>query len=129
MPDTLMQRNPEHGAIAMAEAAVDDELAAMQEMFGADFAELAGLYLTDCPKRIVALHTAALEKNAVHAARAAHTLSGSCASIGASGLAALCQALEIDCRAGNLAFIGMKLHVIELEYARIAAKLQSMLAQ
>ncbi len=113
---------------AAAQTAGMDELTAMRDMFGEDFAELAVLYLTDSPRRIAALQMAAASKDAAQAARVAHSLSGSCASIGAISLASLCQALEIACKAGNLDRIDSKLQAIGIEYARIDAKLHSMLA-
>lgn len=104
-----------------------DELEAMRDMFGDDFAMLAELYLGDSPKRIAALQLAADASDAAQAARVAHSLGGSCASIGASGLAALCQTLELDCRNGNPANLGLQLQAIQAEYAKIDARLRAML--
>jgi len=104
-----------------------DELDDMRDIFGADFAMLAGLYLSDTPKRLAELQAAAAAGDATLAAKVVHTLGGSCASIGASGLAAICQALEMRCRSGTLGNFGAYLLEIEAEYARIEARLRAML--
>jgi two-component system sensor histidine kinase/response regulator len=106
-----------------------DEFASMQKMFGADFAELTALYLADSPKRIAGLTQAVAEKNAVRIASFAHSLSGSCASIGATNLAGICKELEIQSKAEQLDNIEEMLSEIGAEYARVEAKLQSMIHQ
>lgn len=114
-------------AEANAGAVGEDELESMRAMFGEDFAMLAELYLSDSPRRIVALHAAAAAGDAEQAARVAHSLGGSCASIGATGLKELCQTVELDCRAGNLDKLGPQLQAIESEYAKIEFRLRAML--
>ncbi|MGZ3237708.1 MAG: response regulator [Burkholderiaceae bacterium] len=104
-----------------------DEFASMQKMFGADFAELTALYLADSPKRIASLTEAVSEKNASRIASVAHSLSGSCASIGATVLAAICKELEIQSKAEQLDNIEEMLAEIGTEYARVTTKLQSMI--
>ncbi|MGZ3158005.1 MAG: response regulator [Burkholderiaceae bacterium] len=104
-----------------------DEFASMQKMFGADFAELATLYLTDSPKRITSLTEAVTEKNPARIAAVAHSLSGSCASIGATALADICKELEIQSKAEQLDNIAEMLSEIGTEYARVETKLQSMI--
>lgn len=103
-----------------------DELDAIQEMFGADFAELAVLFETDSPKRIGALRAAARERDAVAIAKVAHALSGSSASLGAGGLAALCKALELQTKSGWPDDVESKIDAIEAEYARIETRLRAM---
>ncbi len=104
-----------------------DELQAMRDMFGDDFAMLAQLYLGDSPARIAALQAAASAGDAPQAAKVAHSLGGSCASIGASALAALCQALELDCRNGNAGNLGAQSQQIAAEYAKVETRLRAML--
>ncbi len=106
-----------------------DELDAMRDMFGEDFALLAGLYLRDSPPRVAALQHAADSGDAAQAATVVHSLGGSCASIGATGLASLCMTLDHDCRRGNHASLAAQAAAIATEYARIAARLQAMLAE
>jgi CheY-like chemotaxis protein len=107
----------------------DDELEATQEMFGADFAELVDLFLTDSPKRFVFLHEAILANDAPTVAKFAHVLCGSTSSIGATTLAALCRELEIRAKNNILGDASLRLTEIELEYARIDKKLREMLAR
>lgn len=105
----------------------DDELDATQQMFGDDFAELAQLFLGDSPKRLVLLNTAITEQDAISTGRLAHILCGSTASIGATALAALCRDLEIKAKNNELDDAVSRLNAIEVEYARIDAKLHAML--
>jgi CheY-like chemotaxis protein len=107
----------------------DDELEATQEMFGADFAELVDLFLTDSPKRFVLLHEAILANDAQTVTKFAHVLCGSTSSIGATTLAALCRELEIRAKNNILGDANLRLTEIELEYARIDRKLRDMLAR
>lgn len=105
----------------------DDELDATQQMFGEDFAELAHLFLGDSPKRLSLLSTAISEQDALATGRLAHVLCGSTASIGATALAALCRDLEIKAKNKELDDALVRFNAIELEYARIDAKLHDML--
>jgi CheY-like chemotaxis protein len=105
----------------------DDELDTTQEMFGDDFAELAQLFRHDSPKRIVSLHDAVLEGDAVAIVKLAHVLCGSSASLGATTLAALCRELEVSARNSMLNEAHQRLTAIEIEYARIDARLSGML--
>lgn len=104
-----------------------DELEAMRDMFGADFPMLAELYLRDSPPRIAALQAAAAASDAALAAKVVHSLGGSCASIGATRLANLCQNMELGCRAGTPGNLDLQLQEIAAEYARIDARLRAML--
>lgn len=108
-------------------AAERDEFISTQKNFGADFTTLSSLYLVDSSKRIVSLTEAVAEKNAARIATVAHSLSGSCISMGAKKLAALCQTLEMQTKAGQLDNIEEKLSSISSEYARVDTKLQSMM--
>jgi CheY-like chemotaxis protein len=114
-------------ATAHAQAAAEaDDLDAIQEMFGTDFPELAGLYTADSPKRIDALRAAACECDGGALAMVAHALSGSSASMGASGLAALCQSLELQAKAGWPEQLDAKIDAIAREYTRIESRLSEM---
>lgn len=104
-----------------------DELEAMQDLFGANFPELAALYQNDMPKRIASLHEAGIAGDARQVAKVAHTLCGSCASIGATQLAVLCRDLEIRYKTAELSDdFESEVEAICTEYARIDTKLQSM---
>lgn len=104
-----------------------DELDAVHEMFGADFSELAALYRNDSPPRIAKLGEALAAKDSTMVAKVAHAFSGSSASIGATGLSALCKELELRAKAGTLEGFEQRMTAIEAEYRRVSDKLQSML--
>jgi CheY-like chemotaxis protein/signal transduction histidine kinase/HPt (histidine-containing phosphotransfer) domain-containing protein len=106
---------------------IRDDFASMQKMFGADFEALTQLYLSDSPKRITSLTEAIAEKNPARVASVAHSLSGSCASIGATAMSALCKELEIQSKADQLDNAEEMLAEIGMEYARVSTKLQSMI--
>jgi CheY-like chemotaxis protein len=103
-----------------------DELESMRDLFGTSFAELAALYRNDVPKRLEALLAACAAGDAEQMAKVAHSLSGSCASIGATHLATLCQALEVRAKAGFVEDFASRLHAIQTEYERIETKLQTL---
>ena len=114
-------------ATAHVQAATEaDDLDAIQEMFGTDFPALADLYTVDSPKRIEALRAAACERDTLALAMVAHALSGSSASMGASGLAAMCQSLELQARAGWPDQLDARIDAIAFEYTRIESRLSEM---
>lgn len=102
-----------------------DELVAMRALFGVHFPALAALYQADTPKRIAALYSAAASGNTAEMAEISHVMIGSCASIGATRLAALCRALEIRSKDGMPADSACLLDAIQTEYARVATKMQT----
>jgi HPt (histidine-containing phosphotransfer) domain-containing protein len=106
----------------------EDELDAVHDMFGADFAELAALYRDDTPRRIAALRHAHAAGDWAHTAQIAHALGGSSVSIGATRLSALCKALETRTKTGVLDNVEAQVTAIEAEYQRIDERLRSMLA-
>lgn len=103
-----------------------DELDTVSEAFGADFAELARLYRHDSPPRIAALYSAAAAGDRLQVAKIAHAFAGSSASIGATGLSALCKELERCAKADTPDDFTHRLAAIETEYDRISGKLQAM---
>ena len=104
-----------------------DGLKAVQEMFGADFPELAMLYLADSPPRLAMLRRARDENDTFRLIKIAHAFSGSCASIGAAGLSAMCRELELRVTAGALQDFEQRLAAIEVEYRRVSDKLRAMI--
>ncbi|RZI43190.1 response regulator [Herbaspirillum sp. HC18] len=116
------------GAPETASASVcEDELEAIHDMFGADFAGLAALYTRDGAPRLAALREAHAAGDWTKAAKIAHALGGSSSSIGATGLSARCKDLELRAKAGTLEGFEVRMAGIESEYRRICDKLQSML--
>lgn len=105
-----------------------DELEAVRDMFGPDFNTLASLYLQDGPPRLVGLSDARARSDLAMLAKLAHALSGSSASIGASGLASLCRELELCARADRQEEFAARMAAVENEYGRVAGRLRTLLA-
>lgn len=104
----------------------DDDLEEIHTIFGEDFSQLSTLYQTDSPKRIAILREAMAASDRAQLVKVAHAFSGSCASIGATRLSALCKQLELLARGDASDGLEEKLAAIEAEYRRVSAKLQSM---
>lgn len=86
-------------ATGAVDTAVLAELEEIQEEGEPDLiAELIGLYLEDSPRKLAAMREAEARADAASLRRAAHSLKGSSASLGAFGVAALCGELERACR-------------------------------
>ncbi|MBD2033806.1 response regulator [Leptolyngbya sp. FACHB-321] len=99
----------------------------LQEMAGADAAEFV-LEVIDCycdhtPKQLQAMRVALVQEDAATLHRAAHTLKASSASVGASLLSQLCQALEHLTNAQIPAEAETYLAKIEVESDRVQAAL------
>jgi HPt (histidine-containing phosphotransfer) domain-containing protein len=107
-------------------AETDDDLEAIYAIFGEDFSQLSTLYQADSPKRILILREALAADDRARVAKVAHAFSGSCASIGATRLSALCKEFELLAKGRTSDGLEEKLSAIETEYQRVSAKLQSM---
>jgi HPt (histidine-containing phosphotransfer) domain-containing protein len=81
--------------------------------------ELIATYLDSAPKLLDTLRVAIARSDVLATQRAAHTLKGSSASLGAATLAAQCTELEMLARAGTLTGAAEGLQKIENEYARV----------
>jgi HPt (histidine-containing phosphotransfer) domain-containing protein len=86
--------------------------------------ELIATYLDSAPMLLDTLRTAIAGSDIPATQRAAHTLKGSSASLGAATLAAQCAELEMLARAGTLAGATEWLQKIEDEYARVKRALE-----
>lgn len=114
---------------AIAESAGCDELETIQQMFGPDFTGLAALYQEDSPPRLAALRQAYSDSDCFQLSKVAHALGGSSMSIGATGLSAMCTALERRVKNGIPGDTQQRLAAIEAEYARVERELQKLLAR
>jgi HPt (histidine-containing phosphotransfer) domain-containing protein len=112
---------------ATADAGPQDEMAAVREVFGDSFGELVSLFMLDTPKRIDGLRKSMDEQDQVMVGKFAHAMAGSCASIGAKTLSAMCRELEMENKQGIPADLEARIAAIEAEYVKAAAKLSSML--
>lgn len=115
------------GTPTSASAACCDTLEAVQARYGDDFALLADLYRKDSPPRLAALRHAHQAGEHAQVARIAHAFAGSCASIGATSLCALCREVELRAKAGTLQDFDCRMTAIEAEYRRIDDKLRALL--
>jgi HPt (histidine-containing phosphotransfer) domain-containing protein len=86
--------------------------------------ELIVTYLDSAARLLEALRAAVTNNDAPAAQKAAHTLKGSSASLGAATLAAHCGALETLARTGALAGAADWQRKIESEYARVKSALE-----
>ena len=85
--------------------------------------ELIATYLDSAPKLLDTLRAAIAGSDVPATQRAAHTLKGSSASLGAATLAAHCRELEILARTGMLNGAPEWLQKIEDEYGRVKGAL------
>ncbi len=130
LQETLGRWLPVHAGTGVEPmlAPCTDELEYVRDAFGADFRELAALYQHDAPPRLAMLRQAHARGDHVLLAKTAHALGGSSASIGASGLSALCRDLEMLMKSGARIDFERRMKAIEAEYRRISDKLLSMLS-
>ena len=81
--------------------------------------ELIDLYLEAAPRKLASMQEAVAGADEVSLRRAAHSLKGSSASLGAFGAAALCEELEHVSKADSLQNTGALLTMLELELSRV----------
>jgi CheY-like chemotaxis protein len=87
--------------------------------------QLSILFLTDAETRVLELREALATDDAAALVRAAHTLGGASAIIGAPVLARLCASLATDSAAGDLVGGGPLLEALEAELRRVRSALGS----
>jgi CheY-like chemotaxis protein/HPt (histidine-containing phosphotransfer) domain-containing protein len=109
-------------------ATVDDELRALHDLFGDAFAEVASIYTAETPRRLASLDFCLANRDPTGAARLAHALSGSSASIGARSVSKLCRTLELDCCNGRLQDIPMLREAIDRAYSDFNERLMAAVA-
>ena len=89
--------------------------------------EVLATFLADAPRRIAAITNAIQGQDAHALLRAAHTLKGAAASIGAAGVQGRCRELESTARKGDvepgatavLSALGEELERVRSEIARL----------
>lgn len=107
---------------------VDEELRALHDLFGDAFEEVASIYTAETPRRLASLDTCLANRDSTGAARLAHALSGSSASIGARSVSKLCRTLELNCRDGQLQDIPMLREKIDRAYNEFDERLRAAVA-
>ena len=74
------------------------------------------------PVDLADLRAAVHDRDAVGVARIAHRLRGAAGTIGSSGMASLCEQLEVRARTGALPVAGDLLALLEQEFDRVFAR-------
>ena len=90
--------------------------------------EIIGIFLEDTPLRIVELKESLAAGDAGKFTRAAHSIKGSSANLGAMVLRAVAETLEHQSRQEGLASMGGRIAAIQAEFARAEAELRKLLA-
>jgi HPt (histidine-containing phosphotransfer) domain-containing protein len=88
--------------------------------------EIVGIYIEDTPKRIADLKAALAAGDVATFTRAAHTIKGSSANVGAQVLKGISERLESMSRKEGLANAAPMIADCEAEFARVAAALSAL---
>ncbi|HYE98217.1 MAG TPA: Hpt domain-containing protein [Planctomycetota bacterium] len=86
--------------------------------------ELADLFIRQADEQLAIFRRCGAVRDAAGLARAAHTLKGSCGSIGALPMMELCRQLEVAARATGWAEVEPLTGQIEREFARVRGALE-----
>jgi len=89
--------------------------------------KIATLYCEDAPRMLCEMRAALDINDASRLAMSAHTLKSSSASLGAIHCAELCSELEALGRANNLALVGYRLDVLDVELQKVYKALDAVL--
>lgn len=87
--------------------------------------ELAPMLLEDAPEMLKSLRLAIQAGNAAKVRELAHTLKGSCASMGIAGMAAICQEIENMGKVNDLSLAPVWLEHAQTEYEQVKLVLSS----
>ena len=87
--------------------------------------ELAPMLLEDAPEMLKSLNLAIQAGNTTKVKELAHTLKGSCASMGIVNLAAICQDIENMGKVNDLALAPARLKDAQAEYEQVKLVLSS----
>lgn len=91
--------------------------------------EIAGIYLEDTPQRIAELDSSLAAGDAPKFTRAAHSIKGSSANLGANEVRATAEKLEHQSRATGLSELGPLIAQLKADYARAEAELGQLIAR
>ena len=80
--------------------------------------ELVGIYLEDTPHRIAELESGLAAGDVAKFVRAAHSIKGSSANLGATALRREAEHLENQARAEGLGSVGVSIGRVKAEFAR-----------
>jgi HPt (histidine-containing phosphotransfer) domain-containing protein len=86
--------------------------------------EIVAIYIEDTPKRIADMKACMVSGDVKTFTRAAHTIKGSSANVGAQILKSLGERMELISRSEGLGSVGPLVADCEAEFARVAAELR-----
>jgi histidine phosphotransfer protein HptB len=86
--------------------------------------EITGIFLEDTPVRLAELDESYLSGDTGRFTRAAHSIKGSAANLGAAGLRAVAEKLENQSRTNGLANVAELVSQVKSEFARAEATLK-----
>ncbi len=88
--------------------------------------EIAGIFLSDTPERIAELERSQAAGDTVTFTRAAHSIKGSAANIGATALGAIASRLESAAKATPIAQLTPQIEDVKAEFAVVRAELEKL---
>jgi len=108
------------------DATVLADLRELQEEGEPDLVDhLISLFLASTPPRLEAIRDAVARGDALALAREAHTLKGSCSSLGARPMACVCEELEALGRHEDLARVAAAVDQLSAEFDRVGLVLHA----
>lgn len=91
--------------------------------------EIAAIFLEDTPLRIAELEQSLAAGDAAKFTRAAHSIKGSSANLGAMALRAVAETLEHNARKDGLAGVASHIDAIKAEFARAQIELNKLIGK
>ncbi len=129
-PDDASRAEPAGRESAPVDEAALAAIAAVQGESGQEVVrELIGMFLEDSPRQLETVAGAAEHQDLQTLTRAAHSLKGSCANLGAVRLAEICRELEDAGAAGTIESIPLLVERCRQEFARVRADFEARLAE
>lgn len=117
---------PAHGNAKVIDENVIGGLRALESPSHPDFLNhVIDLFVQEAPNRLLAIRGAMTQANSVALTHEAHALKGSAGHLGATRMAALCEILEDQGRAGSIAGAPALLSALEEEFDLVRAALEA----
>src|ERR1051325_10599631 len=89
--------------------------------------EITGIFLEDTPLRIAELNQSLAASDVPKFTRAAHSIKGSAANLGAAALRAVAEKLEHQSRTDGLAAVAPNVTALKAEFVRAEAELKKLI--
>ena len=91
--------------------------------------EITGIFLEDTPHRIAEINQSLAAGDVQKFTRAAHSIKGSAANLGAAALRAIAEKLEHQSRSEGLAGVAPNVAALKAEFARAETELKKLIAK